>query len=390
MALASPTQPQTSAKAKRLLFIDMFRGLVTLIMMEGHVTNTTILYALRPSHTFHYLDLLNGMVAPSFIFIAGFAFGLALDRKWDDFLLLRKTFWLQMKRLLFILGVAYWLHLPTWSFRALLKLDRESIYYALRCDVLHLIALSLIAVLLLAVVVRNKKVFFLLLPVLTLANVFATPFLYQMELRNYFPDLIADYLTDRHGALFPIFPWAAYTFAGTFSCWVYLRLRKVNLEDQLFKFLAVFGLMMLIAGFALFYLPWSYHTYADASRSSPRHFMLKMGWVYFTLSLFYFYEQIKKPQSSWLNMVGQESLFVYGFHLVFVYGASFMPTYIAKAVGPTLTYGPSLLISFLVISSMAVCGIVWHLLKERKPVLAKRIFYATAIIYFVRFFMWPY
>jgi len=43
-----------------------------------------------------------------------------------------------------------------------------------------------------------------------------------------------------------------------------------------------------------------------------------------------------------------------------------------------------------VISSMAVCGIAWHMLKGRQPVLAKRIFYATTIIYFVRFFVWLY
>lgn len=368
----------------------MFRGLVTLIMMEGHVTNTTILYALRPSSTFHYLDLLNGMVAPSFIFIAGFAFGLALDRKWDDFVSFRKPFWLQLKRLLFILGVAYWLHLPVWSFRALLKLNRDAIYYFLRCDVLQLIALSLIAILLFAIVIRSKKAFMTILSALVLVTVFATPHLYNMELRNYLPDLIADYVNDRHGALFPLFPWSAYAFLGTFSCWVYLRVREENREDSLFRILAVVGFLMLIGGFALFYVPWSYSTYTDASRSSPRHFMLKMGFVFLTLSLCYFYEQIKKLQSSWLNIVGQESLFVYGLHLVLVYGASFMPFYIGEAVGPTLTYGPSLLISFLVISSMAVCGIAWHLLKERRPVLAKRIFYTTAAIYFIRFFVWTY
>jgi uncharacterized membrane protein len=384
------TAQRPSQKTKRLLFIDMFRGLVTLIMMEGHVSNSTILTSLRPTKGFHYLDLLNGMVAPSFIFIAGFAFGLALDKKWDDFLALRKPFWQQLRRLLFILGVAYWLHLPTWSLRAMLKLDSRSIQYFLRCDVLHLIALSLIMVLLLAVLVRSKTVFMILLPLLTLLNVFATPYLYVIELRNYMPDFIADYLTDRHGALFPIFPWAAYTFLGTFSCWAYLRLRAVNQEGRLFRVLAVGGLLMFIGGFALFYAPWQYHSYVDASRSSPRHFMLKMGFVYMTLALYYFYEQIRKPTSSWLNVVGQESLFVYALHLVIVYGASFMPTYVAKAVGPSLTYGPSFLISFLVISSMAVAGIAWHMLKVGRPALAKRIFYATAAIYFIRFLLWPY
>src|SRR5688572_5264020 len=129
----------------------MFRGFAVLVMIEGHVINATVLHALRPTKQFHYLDLFHGMIAPSFIFISGFAFALGLERKWDSFLRLEKPFWVQIKRLLFVLALAYWLHLPAWSFQSLLHASRETILWFLRCDVLQLISISLLLSLLLCI-----------------------------------------------------------------------------------------------------------------------------------------------------------------------------------------------------------------------------------------------
>ena len=170
-----------ATQARRLFFIDMFRGLAVLVMIEGHIFNSTIEYALRSTKEFHYFDLLHGMVAPSFIFISGFAFALGLDRKWDSFIRFEKPFWMQLRRLLFVFGVAYWLHLPAWSFQSLLHGSKEMILYFLRCDVLQLIALSLLFSLFLSVIVRNQKAVVAILFVLTLTIIFITPFLYYVD-----------------------------------------------------------------------------------------------------------------------------------------------------------------------------------------------------------------
>ncbi len=132
------------AKKSRLFFIDMYRGLAVLVMIQGHVTNSTILASIQKTKGFHYLDLFNGMIAPSFIFMAGFAFALGLGRKWDDILAGGKTLWLQIRRLLFVIAVGYWLHIPTWSFRGMLQMGHESWIYFLRADVLQTIGISLL------------------------------------------------------------------------------------------------------------------------------------------------------------------------------------------------------------------------------------------------------
>ena len=381
------TSPPSGGATRRLLFIDMFRGLAVLLMIEGHVFNSTILPVLRPTKQFHYLDLLHGMVAPSFIFISGFAFALGLDRKWDSFLRLEKPFWMQTRRLLFVLAVAYWLHLPAWSFQTLLHSTRETIYYFLRCDVLQLIALSLLFSLFLCVALRNQKLVIFTLLVLALVIVFVTPFLYYIDPRKYLPFPFSDYVNAMHGALFPLFPWAAYSFAGTCLCWIYLRVRNTDKEGRFFAFLAISGILLFIAAFILFYTPWQYYKYVDPARSSPRHFMMKLGFVFFTLAGIWYYEQKKKPEKSILNRVGQESLLVYGLHLVLVYGASFMPHYLAKDVGQVFTFAAAFAVSFGLMGLMIVAALGWHWMKADHPSLSKAIFYAACAVYFIKFFL---
>ncbi|MCI0413235.1 DUF1624 domain-containing protein [bacterium] len=381
------TSPPAGGTTRRLLFIDMFRGLAVLVMIEGHVFNSTILPALRPTKQFHYLDLLHGMIAPSFIFISGFAFALGLERKWDSFLRFEKPFWMQVRRLLFVLAVAYWLHLPAWSFQTLLHSTRETIYYFLRCDVLQLIALSLLFSLLLCVILRNQKLVVFSLLILALIIVFVTPFVYYVDPRLYFPFPLSDYINALHGALFPLFPWAAYSFAGTCLCWIYLRVQNTDKEKRLFAVLAITGIILFIGAFILFYAPWQYYKYVDPARSSPRHFMMKIGFILFTLACIWYYEQKQKPEKSILNKVGQESLLVYGLHLVLVYGASFMPHHLSKDVGKVFTFAPAFAVSFGLMGLMIAAALPWNWLKSKHPAVAKRIFYLACAVYFIKFFV---
>ena len=371
---------------KRLLFIDMFRGFAVLVMIEGHIFNSTILPALRPTKAFHNIDILHGMIAPSFIFISGFAFALGLERKWDAFLRFDKPLWLQIRRLLFVLGVAYWLHLPVWSFQGLLHASRETILYFLRCDVLQLIALSLLFSLFLCTILRNKKLFIATLLILAVVIVFVTPFVYYVDPRKYLPVPFSDYINAMYGALFPLFPWSAYSFAGSVICWIYLRARDAGKDGKLFAIMAVIGIIFFISAFFLFYVPWSYHTYVDPARSSPRHFMMKLGFIFFSLGGLWFYEQKRKPEKSILNTVGQESLLVYGLHLVIVYGASFTAYSFAKNIGPVLTFGPAFALTAALALMMVITALAWHRLKETKPKIAKAIFYGLCAIYFIKFF----
>ena len=364
----------------------MFRGFAVLVMIEGHVFNSTILPSIHATRKFHHLDTFHGLIAPAFIFISGFAFALGLERKWESFLRFEKPFWIQLRRLLFVLGLGYWLHLPFWSFQSMLHASSEKILWFLRCDILQLIALSLLFSFFLCVVLRNHKAVIFTLLLLALGIVFVTPFIYFIDPREYLPVPFSDYLNTKYRALFPLFPWSAYSFAGTVVCWIYLRAKEAGQERRLFLVMAVTGILFFVSAFILFYTPWQYYKYVDPSRSSPRHFMMRIGFIFFMLSALWFYEHKRKPDRSLLNTVGQESLLVYGLHLIIVYGASFMTYCIAKDIGPVLTFSQVLQITVPFIGLMMIAALGWHKLKTERPRIAKALFYGLCAIYFIRFF----
>lgn len=372
-----------SPKKQRLLFIDIVRGLAVLTMIQAHVSNSTILNSIRKTPQFHNLDLLNGFVSATFIFIAGFSLCLVLERKLAAFLKFEKPLWTQIQRLLFILAIGYWLHLPLWSLRKILNMNDQQIFAVFRCDVLHAIALSLLFCILLGIILRKQRFIALTTAVLGLFVVFWTPFLYDTDPNTYVSPVIGTYITAHHNPLFPLFPSSAYAFAGYFFCWVYLQCREKNKERLLFSILLICGLIMLVGAFALFHVSWSYHTYADPSKSSPRHFMMKMGAVFLVLSGCWFYEHIRKPARSIINIVGQESLFVYGFHLMIVYGCVFTPHNFAHDIGNSLTYLASFGLAAVLILLMSIAAIVWHHLKTSYPKVAKGIFYGVVAIWVI-------
>ena len=61
----------------RLLFADWLRAWALLVMIETHVFNAFLAAQFRDSQWFRNLNFLNGLVAPSFLFVSGFVFLLA-------------------------------------------------------------------------------------------------------------------------------------------------------------------------------------------------------------------------------------------------------------------------------------------------------------------------
>ena len=374
-------------KRQRLLFIDMFRGFCVLFMIEAHVTNATMLQSIRDTRAFHYVDIFHGCISASFIFVAGFALVLSLEKKWNDFLGFKKPLFLQIRRLLFILFLGYWLHFTLWSFKGMTSLTGSDLIRFLRADVLMCIAISLLISLLLALIIRHKTVLIYFLGSLGIAVVLVTPFLYEIDPAEFLPMWAAVYVNNKYRSLFPLFSWSAYAFLGTFMGYLYLKAAANGKEATYFTILGISGVVMTAGAFALFYLPWSYHTYTDVARASPRSFMMRLGVVFFTLSLTWLYERKRNPESSVLAMTGQESLFVYAFHLMIVYGSQFTSHSIARDIGRTLTALPSLTLTVALILFSGCIAAVWHYWKTNRPKSARLFFYALCIIYFAGLFL---
>jgi Protein of unknown function (DUF1624). len=153
----SHLQPQPQSKP-RYVYIDLLRGWAVLVMIETHVVNAFMQSTLRLDPWFKTLNFINGIVAPAFLFVAGYSFAIVGQRKWKDYLSLNGVFWKQVGRILQIWAIGYALHLPFFSFNKLAYLiGWEEWRPFWTVDVLHSIAISLFLMLLLVLIARTQR-----------------------------------------------------------------------------------------------------------------------------------------------------------------------------------------------------------------------------------------
>src|SRR5262245_11601943 len=61
---------------ERALYIDAFRGLMALVMVQGHVMDTLLAPEALAERLYVWQQMLHGSTAPGFLFASGFVVGL--------------------------------------------------------------------------------------------------------------------------------------------------------------------------------------------------------------------------------------------------------------------------------------------------------------------------
>ena len=120
--LSSGRIGNNSLKEKvRFTFIDLLRGWAIIIMIEVHVFNAFLLPELKQTGWFDILTFVNGLVAPAFLFVSGFAFQVSSGSKLDDMRKFKSSFWKKLLRYFSIILIGYALHLPFYSLSKVLN-----------------------------------------------------------------------------------------------------------------------------------------------------------------------------------------------------------------------------------------------------------------------------
>src|SRR5437867_8821101 len=164
-------------------------------MIETHVVNALLQISFKEDLSFRVLTFVNGLVAPTFLFCAGFAFAISVHRKWEQYIAVRQAFRRYFIRLLFILIVGYSLHVPFFSLRRILSpLRQDSWVSFFQVDILQTIAVTLMLLSILVVLLRREKVFVKVSALIAIAIVFAAPVIVQMDLTA-LPIWLRPYLT---------------------------------------------------------------------------------------------------------------------------------------------------------------------------------------------------
>jgi len=278
---------------------------MALVMVQGHVSDALLRADIRTTPLYQLEILFHGSTAPGFLFASGFVAGLPRAP-----LSLRASL-RRARRLLFVLGVGYALHLPYFSLWKTLDASPAQKAALFACDALQVIAVTQLGVLLLqAAFGRRWTVAAGALGVLIVA---LSPMLWAAQVSERLPPFLAAYVDNRTGSIFPVFPFAAFVLAGNVAGALLGRQDpRVRHRRAL-----LFGAFALVAGFVLARL---LEGRVDFWSVSPAYVLLRLGGLVLLLRLVEVAAARGLPGIPMLALLGRETLLVFVLHLYLLFG----------------------------------------------------------------------
>lgn len=354
-------------KTTRLSFIDLMRGITILVMIEVHVVNSMMDYSLRSTGWFQIVNFINGLVAPSFIFISGFSFMLMAQAKLSLLRQLKYDFFKQSGRILLIWFAGYMLHIPFFSLdKCLNQATREHWMKFFSIDVLQCIALGLLIIFLLRIIIKSDRIFVAIIAILGLAAVLPAHYVYTIDLERFLPFYLAAYLSPVHFTIFPVFPYFGFMSCGVISAWLFIKSAEEENEPAFMKRALVAGATAAMVSLPLmFYLKDRVGLFTDV-RPSILFFTARLGIVYVLLAACYYYCRFRGEPSSIILNPGRESLAVYLMHLQVLHrkilpGGRSLITMYPNVLG----FGACLLVTSGIILLMIPMAMIWNYWKTR-------------------------
>jgi len=355
---------------KRALFIDLLRGLVLLIMIEVHVFNSLLHPTLKESGWFSYLNFINGLVAPSFLFVSGLVFVLSLQNKVDELRKFGNLFWKKIGRIGLILLAGYSLHLPHFSLSKILNNPTQQLLNDLfMVDVLQCIAVGLLFLLFARMIFHNDERFYIFIFISLLSVLIISPIAWKTNLNNYLPLPLASYLNRMSGSLFPALPWFNFIFAGALVSKFYISAKENNDERSFSKKLLIFGAITFLASLVVlnFLLPAKLKVIIP----NPLFFLQRLGIVLVLLAACWYYLEKSTKHVGFILDVSRESLLVYWLHLQLIYRNIFGGESLVSLFGNKLTLIEATAVTIILAILMIFAAKGWGKVKLKYPLIAR-------------------
>jgi uncharacterized membrane protein len=366
---AAQATGQPGTQRGRVESVDLLRGWAVIVMIETHLLNATITPEIAETGLFQWLKFVNGLVAPSFLFASGLAYAVTTRRKINDYLRLGPPLFRQLGRILMILAIGYVLHIPAFSLASLREGVTQTEWLTfLQVDVLQCIAVSLLFLQGLLLLLRSERRMYAVLTVLTPVMLVVTPLVWGVDVLRVLPAPLAAYFNGRTFSLFPVFPWSVFLFSGALTGYAFSRLRETPEGTRSFmRALPVVGVTLIVAALATGPLASSFYPTYDYWRFGPPFVLLRLGIVMLLLSGMFLYEhRVSVRKSSVITLVGRESLLVYTFHLLLIYG-DFGSFNFQRLVNHTYGYGEAALGTAALLLLMYASAFFWERVKREQP-----------------------
>jgi uncharacterized membrane protein len=338
------------------------RGLACVLMFQTHCYDSWLNPEARKTTFFMWSQLGGTLPAPLFLFLAGISFALVTDKLRQKgtppSAIARAT----IRRGAEILGLGLLFRLQeyviAWGWAPWSDL--------LRVDILNTIGLSMMLMGVMCWVVLSlgatsgvRQVLAVIAAGVALSISLMTPPLWATWRPRWLPWPIESYIDGVHNLgqpqswLFPIFPWAAFAFAGLAVGFLLLSDWAVRREAAVFALAGAAGVGLIYLARWIDARPGQFYSVYDFWHTSPNFFLIRVGLLLAILSVTYAWCRWGAGQWSFSPLVqlGQTSLLVYWVHIEFVYGrVSIVPKHAASI--RTASFG--LLVIFLAMLLLSI------------------------------------
>lgn len=308
----------------RLAYIDWMRGLACVLMFQTHCYDSWLSDSARQSAQFHWSQLTGTFPAPLFLFLAGISFALVTDklrsRGGDAGEIARTT--IHRGAEIFGLGMLFRVQ------EFLLGQPWAPWTDLLRVDVLNIIGISMMLMGVLCWFTPGRRRSALVAAGTSLAIALATPPLWTTWRPRFLPWFFESYVNGVHTFdapqpwLFPIFPWAAFSFAGLAVGFLLVSDGARRREAVTITLLGAGGAGLAAGAWWLDSLPVRVYAVYDFWHSSPSFFLIRLGLVLVMLAGCQAWCRWGPGEWGFSPMIqfGRTSLMVYWVHIEFVYG----------------------------------------------------------------------
>jgi uncharacterized membrane protein len=370
----------------RYFSADLLRGLVIIIMIEVHVFNAFLLPELKQAGWFSILNFINGLVAPSFLFVSGFAFQVSSGGKFDEMRKLGKAFWKKIGRIFQIIIIGYALHLPYYSFSKIVnKSTPQQLQSFFAVDVLQCIGFGLLFLFLTRLLIRSDKAYHHFLIASLVVVTFISPVLWKIDFNQYIHSLVGNYFNRLNGSLFPIFPWLNFLLAGGIFAKYFVESRERNEEEKFINNVTLAGLVTLLFGH-LFYSGLFPKTLTSIL-PNPVFFLERLGYIIVLFYLCWIVDRKTNTKNSFVMDASRESLLVYWLHLIIIFGMFWGGKSLASKIGMTMNVIEAIGATILLIALMILAAKLWGWAKKKYSKYSSLFVKVVVIVLLVMFFI---
>lgn len=333
------------------------------LMVQGHTLDVLLTPQVQSAPWYNFWLFCRGFTAPTFMMLAGFSFALATMKKFENHITLGTTVFKRLRRFAFFVLLGYSMRFPVHSLRDMKWVTEDGWKAFLQVDVLQTIGLSLIALQLLVLALKNKRTFAAVTFVLSMLIAFGAPHAWNNGFMNELPLGLRSALIGTTGSPFPLMPWSAYIFLGAALGTMYVSLQAT---PRVLRYAMPAGMLLIISGVQLESVAHRLLNEANFWPTTPHLFITRVGFVITIMGLASLVEYRIPVAPATVRSLAEESLLVYFVHVALLYG-SMWNLGVKHYIGGTMGFAQAYPFVIVLISSMMMMAYYWNRAKKSHP-----------------------